>query len=73
MTAAEGDIFDKLEDPAQHWVDLVGAYREHDLNGVRKLILVAKKSLWTPKLWQLEMGPTELGSEPTSEAEEWDG
>ncbi len=72
MTAA-GDIFDNLEDPAQHWVDLVGAYREHDLNGVRRLILVAKKSLWTEKLWKEEMGPVELGqfSEPDVEPEEW--
>ncbi len=63
MSAAD-DIFDELEDPAQHWVDLVDAYRGHDLNGVRKLILVAKASKWTQKLWKQEMGPTELASDP---------
>jgi len=48
---AKGDIFDGVEDPGQYWVDLVEAYRSHDLNGVRAIILAAKASKWTNKMW----------------------
>lgn len=70
--AAKGDIFEDLEDPAQHWVDLVGAYREHDLGATRRLILVAKQSNWTEALWKMEMAPQPGDIDDEAEVEEWE-
>ncbi len=61
------DKFDNLEDPAQHWVNLVVAYRKRDVNATSEILRQAKQSGWTQALWEEEIGPTELASEP----EDW--
>lgn len=53
--------YDKLEPPAENWIDLVEAFRTKDPAKVNTVLARAKQSLWTQKLW----------AEEISQAVEW--
>ena len=58
-----GVNYDKLEDPALHWVKLVDAFRTRDPAAVNRVLAVAKKSQWTGTLWKQEMDTMHTGWE----------
>jgi hypothetical protein len=67
-SAAGGEVdYEKLEDPALHWVRLVDGYRTRDLDLVRRMLDVAKKSQWTGTLWKQEMAHMQLSEESPDE------